>query len=178
MVQYRFLALGIRPFSAPVQILFKIISKISIALTTINNLLIIFYQNNTFKVLLSVFPFLLSVRWTPLARISTILLLRCISINMSDTEERDLDENVVSTPEPRPSTAQTSPSELIATTQAWAKVARSFIYVEVSSLVLMFSALGIWSDYYYSFKAYALSVAVISLGLCLLIQTGEFIRPG
>eukprot|EP00986_Skeletonema_menzelii_P010885 scaffold5454_cov135-Skeletonema_menzelii.AAC.3 len=93
---------------------------------------------------------------------------------MSSDEEED--EVVVSTPEPRPS-AQTSPSEIVATTTEWAKVARAFIYVEVASLVLMFSTLGVWNkgDPY---KAYALSVSVISLGLCLIIQTGEFVRPG
>ena len=93
---------------------------------------------------------------------------------MSSDEE---DEGVmVSTPEPRPS-AQTSPSEIVATTTAWASVARSFIYVEVASLVLMFSTLGVWNtgDPY---KAYALSVSVISLALCLIIQTGEFVQPG
>jgi hypothetical protein len=37
------------PCSAPVQILFKIISKISIALTTINNLLIIFIRTILLK---------------------------------------------------------------------------------------------------------------------------------
>lgn len=93
-------------------------------------------------------------------------------MSIDDEEE----EVVISTPEPRPS-AQTSPSEIVATTQAWAKVARAFIYVEVASLVLMFSTLGVWdgSD---SYKAYSLSVAVISLALCLIIQTGEFVSPG
>ena len=93
---------------------------------------------------------------------------------MSSDED---DEGVmVSTSEPRPS-AQTSPSEIVAATTAWARVARSFIYVEVASLVLMFSTLGVWSrgD---PFKAYALSVSVISLALCLIIQTGEFVQPG
>jgi len=86
------------------------------------------------------------------------------------------DEAVVSTPEPRPS-AQTSPSEIVATTQAWAKVARAFIYVEVSSLVLLFATLGVWNSAD-PYKAYSLSVAVISLALCLIIQTGEFVQPG
>lgn len=86
------------------------------------------------------------------------------------------DEDVVSTPEPRPS-AQTSPSEIMETTQAWAKVARAFIYVEVASLVLMFATLGVWNSAD-PYTAYSLSVAVISLGLCLIIQTGEFLQPG
>ena len=91
---------------------------------------------------------------------------------MSDNE----DEAVVSTPEPRPA-VQTSPSEIIAGTRTWAKVAMAFSYVEVASLVLMFSTLGVWngSDPY---VAYSLSVSVISLALCLIIQTGEFFQPG
>jgi hypothetical protein len=93
---------------------------------------------------------------------------------MSNDDEEE--EVVVSTLEPRP-TAQTSPSEIVATTKAWAKVARAFIYVEVASLVLTFSTLGVW-DSADPYKAYSLSVAVISLALCLVIQTGEFVKPG
>ena len=92
------------------------------------------------------------------------------------SSDDEVEEVVVSTPEPRPS-AQTSPSEIMATTQAWAKVARAFIYVEVASLVLMFSTLGVWNGSN-SYVAYSLSVAVISLALCLIIQTGEFVSPG
>eukprot|EP00984_Skeletonema_dohrnii_P032607 scaffold26999_cov103-Skeletonema_dohrnii-CCMP3373.AAC.2 len=97
-----------------------------------------------------------------------------MSSNQGSDDE--VEEVVVSTPEPRPS-AQTSPSEIMATTQAWAKVARAFVYVEVASLVLLFSTLGVWTSGD-SYKAYSLSVAVISLGLCLIIQTGEFVQPG
>ena len=101
------------------------------------------------------------------------LLLSSKNKRMSDDAH---DEDVVSTPEPRPS-AQTSPSEIMETTQAWAKVARAFIYVEVASLVLMFATLGVWNSAD-PYTAYSLSVAVISLGLCLIIQTGEFLQPG
>ena len=92
---------------------------------------------------------------------------------MSDDEVNE----VVSTPEPTRPSAQTSPSEIIANTQEWAKVARAFVYVEVASLVLMFSTLGVWNSAD-PLTAYSLSVAVISLGLCLIIQTGEFVQKG
>mmetsp|Transcript_52073 Transcript_52073/g.110668 ORF Transcript_52073/g.110668 Transcript_52073/m.110668 type:complete len:273 (+) Transcript_52073:99-917(+) len=73
--------------------------------------------------------------------------------------------------------AQTSPAEIIEATKAWSQVAKSFMYVEVSSLVLMFSCIGVWIEGYPEL-AYALSVSVISLAACLIIQTGEFFRPG
>lgn len=72
---------------------------------------------------------------------------------------------------------QTTPSEIIEQTKAWSAVAKSFIYVEVSSLILMFSCIGVWSKGW-ALLAYALSVSVISLVACLAIQTGEYVRPG
>jgi len=42
----------------------------------------------------------------------------------------------------------------------------------------MFSCIGIWKQFYSPELAYALSVSVISLAACLIIQTGEFMRPG
>ena len=72
---------------------------------------------------------------------------------------------------------QTSPSEIIRTTKEWSNVAKSFMYVEVASLVLMFSCIGVWVSGV-SLLAYALSVSVISLMMCLIIQTGEFVKPG
>lgn len=73
---------------------------------------------------------------------------------------------------------QTSPAEIIAATKAWSQVAKSFMFVEVSSLVLMFSCIGVWGPGHSSELAYALSVSVISLAACLAIQTGEFLKPG
>ena len=73
-------------------------------------------------------------------------------------------------------TTQTSPSEIVEGAKAWSQVAKSFLYVEVSSLVLLFACIGIWNGY--SYTAYALSVACVSLLACLIIQTGEFIKPG
>lgn len=70
----------------------------------------------------------------------------------------------------------TSPAEIVEATKAWSQVAKSFMYVEVSSLVLMFACIGAWGGT--SLEAYAISVAVISLLACLIIQTGEFMKPG
>lgn len=93
---------------------------------------------------------------------------------MSSSDEEEMP------PRPAPATptgAQTSPAEIVEATKAWSQVAKSFMYVEVSSLVLMFASIGVWrSDY--PELAYALSVSVISLAACLAIQTGEFMRPG
>lgn len=65
---------------------------------------------------------------------------------------------------------------IIVATKAWSDVAKSFLYVEVSSVVLIFSCIGIWtsSDPYI---AYALSVAIVSLLACIAMQVGEFVKP-
>ena len=72
-------------------------------------------------------------------------------------------------------TTLTSSSEIITEAKAWSNVAKSFIFVEVSSLVLMFSCIGIWTSNS-PYLSYALSVSVVSLGLCLIIQTYEFVK--
>ena len=72
--------------------------------------------------------------------------------------------------------AQTSPAEIVVNVKVWTQIAKSFLYVEVSSLVLMFACIGIWSKS--SYVSYALSVAVVSLLACLIMQTGEFVKPG
>ncbi len=69
-------------------------------------------------------------------------------------------------------TAQTSPAEIVVNVKVWTHIAKSFLYVEVSSLVLMFACIGIWSKSSYVY--YALSVAVISLLVCFIMQTGEY----
>lgn len=91
----------------------------------------------------------------------------------------DSDESVDISPKPAATTLthQTSPSEIIGGAKAWSQVAKSFLYVEVASLVLMFSCIGVWTKGYPEL-AYALSVSVISLAACLIIQTGEFVKPG
>lgn len=93
---------------------------------------------------------------------------------MSDDSD---DEIELSAPRQVGETAQTSPAEIIQQTKAWSAVAKSFMYVEVASLVLMFSCIGVWSKGW-ALLAYALSVSVISLVACLAIQTGEFVKPG
>jgi hypothetical protein len=73
-------------------------------------------------------------------------------------------------------TAQTSPAEIVVNLKVWTQIAKSFLYVEVSSLVLMFACIGIWSKSSYVY--YALSVAVVSLLACFIMQTGEYVKPG
>mmetsp|Transcript_24627 Transcript_24627/g.53105 ORF Transcript_24627/g.53105 Transcript_24627/m.53105 type:complete len:269 (-) Transcript_24627:304-1110(-) len=87
------------------------------------------------------------------------------------------DDESAERPPPPPTTAQTSPGEIIEGAKAWSQVAKSFLYVEVASLVLMFACIGIWTSSFPEL-AYALSVSVISLATCLIIQTGEFVKPG
>lgn len=72
--------------------------------------------------------------------------------------------------------AQTSPTEVVVNVKAWTQIAKSFLFVEVSSLVLMFACIGIW--YKSALVSYAISVAVVSLLACLILQTGEFVKPG
>lgn len=81
------------------------------------------------------------------------------------------------TPPAATTTTQTSPGEIIEGAKAWSQVAKSFLYVEVASLVLMFACIGVWVKGYPEL-AYALSVSVISLMTCLIIQTGEYVKPG
>jgi len=71
---------------------------------------------------------------------------------------------------------QTTTSELAAGMSRWLEAAHSFFYVELASLILLFACIGDW----YSTKLYkyALSVACVSLLLCLILQTAEFLLPG
>lgn len=91
------------------------------------------------------------------------------------------DDESAESPKPAATTAlathQTSPAEIIDGAKAWSQVARSFLFVEVASLVLMFACIGIWRDNYPELS-YAISVSVVSLATCLIIQTGEFVKPG
>ena len=75
-----------------------------------------------------------------------------------------------------PNSSSSDDEILIVATKAWSEVAKSFLYVEVSSVVLIFSCIGVWSsgDPY---LAYALSVAIISLLACIAMQVGEFVKP-
>lgn len=87
----------------------------------------------------------------------------------------DSDSRAEASPSHQP---QTSPTEIVEATKAWSQIAKSFMYVEVSSLVLMFACIGVWKSSSGSLLSYALSVSVISLAACLIIQTGEFVKPG
>lgn len=94
--------------------------------------------------------------------------------NMSD----DSDDGTTPASAGAANTGQTSPSEIVEATKQWSQVAKSFLFVEVSSLVLMFACIGVWSIMKGSLLSYALSVSVVSLAACLIIQTGEFVKPG
>mmetsp|Transcript_24852 Transcript_24852/g.48166 ORF Transcript_24852/g.48166 Transcript_24852/m.48166 type:complete len:278 (-) Transcript_24852:232-1065(-) len=75
----------------------------------------------------------------------------------------------------------TTPEEVVEGTKKFMNIAKSFIFVEISSLVLMFSSIAAWQDKnspFFSWVAYSLSVSVISLAACLFIQIGEFAKPG
>lgn len=89
---------------------------------------------------------------------------------MSDNEEDEV--RVVR----RTSSPQTTTSELAAGLSRWMEASHSFFYVELGSLVLLFACIADWfNSVWYK---YAVSVAAISLIICLILQTAEFILPG
>jgi len=71
---------------------------------------------------------------------------------------------------------QTSPAELTQGCSRWLKASYSFLYVEVSSLVLLFACIALWSPT--PWMKYAISVASVSFGICIILQTMEFLQPG
>jgi len=71
---------------------------------------------------------------------------------------------------------QTSTSELSDGLARWVAGSHSFAYVELASLVLLLACVAEWHSTV-AFK-YALSVACVSLLVCLVLQTGEFLIPG
>ena len=71
---------------------------------------------------------------------------------------------------------QTTTSELAAGMSRWLEAAHSFFYVELASLILLFACIGVWDST--KLHKYALSVACVSLLLCLILQTAEFLLPG
>lgn len=75
-----------------------------------------------------------------------------------------------------PPAAQVQAAQMVAGVKTWVEVSNAFMYVEIASLVLLFSCVAEWVKS--SLMQYALSVACISLGMCLIIQTAEFVRPG
>jgi hypothetical protein len=71
---------------------------------------------------------------------------------------------------------QTSTSELAAGISRWIEASSSFFYVELASLVLIFACVADWFPT--TWHKYALSVACVSLLICLILQTAEFLIPG
>ncbi|KAL7493271.1 hypothetical protein ACHAWT_003887 [Skeletonema menzelii] len=71
---------------------------------------------------------------------------------------------------------QTSPAELTEGCFHWMKASHSFLYVQISSLILLFACIALWSPT--PWMKYAVSVASISFGICLILQTMEFLKPG
>lgn len=71
---------------------------------------------------------------------------------------------------------QTSTTELAAGLSRWMEASKSFFYVELASLVLLFACIADWFPTVW--HKYALSVACVSLLLCLILQTGECLIPG
>mmetsp|Transcript_26815 Transcript_26815/g.42051 ORF Transcript_26815/g.42051 Transcript_26815/m.42051 type:complete len:287 (+) Transcript_26815:255-1115(+) len=76
---------------------------------------------------------------------------------------------------------QTSPAELTQGCVRWLKASSSFLYVELSSLVLLFACVALLQKlqwYSTAWIKYAISVASVSFGICLILQTMEFLKPG
>ena len=71
---------------------------------------------------------------------------------------------------------QTTTSELAAGISRWIEASYSFFYVELASLILMFACIADWFPTVW--HKYALSVACVSLLMCLILQTAEFLIPG
>ncbi|KAL7521918.1 hypothetical protein ACHAWX_006610, partial [Stephanocyclus meneghinianus] len=71
---------------------------------------------------------------------------------------------------------QSNPDELADGISRWIEASTSFFYVEIFSLVLVFACWAQWSPWVYT--KYALSVGAVSLGICVVLQTLEFLFPG
>ena len=95
----------------------------------------------------------------------------------SDASGLDVsDSDQSSSPSSRNGEPQTSPAELTEGCSRWLKASCSFVYVEVSSLLVLFACIALWSPT--ALFKYAISVASISFGICLILQTMEFLSPG
>jgi hypothetical protein len=77
---------------------------------------------------------------------------------------------------PQSGPPQSNPDELAEGLSRWIAASTSFFYVEIFSLVLVFSCWANWSTWV--FMKYALSVGAVSLGICIIMQTLEFMFPG
>lgn len=102
-----------------------------------------------------------------------------VDLNEEDPVE---DKPVENKPAPASPTAGTggltTPTEVVAASKAWFAEAKGFAYVELSSLVLMFSCIPEFQKGTTGTLIYAIIVAVFSLAACLGIQTGEYMKPG
>jgi hypothetical protein len=77
---------------------------------------------------------------------------------------------------PQSGPPQSNPDELADGFSRWIEASTSFFYVEIFSLVLVFSCWAHWANSAY--MKYALSVGAVSLGICIILQTTEFMFPG
>ncbi|EED93862.1 predicted protein [Thalassiosira pseudonana CCMP1335] len=89
---------------------------------------------------------------------------------------REKSRHIVAIRDPQSGPPQSSTGELAEGISRWIEAASSFFYVEIASVVLLFSCIANWFPWVY--MKYALSVACVSLGICLILQTAEFLVPG
>lgn len=84
------------------------------------------------------------------------------------------EDRIIERPQSGP--PQSNPDELAEGLSRWIAASTSFFYVEIFSLVLVFACWADWSNW--SYMKYALSVGAVSLGICVILQTAEFVSPG
>lgn len=84
------------------------------------------------------------------------------------------EHHVIERPQSGP--PQSNPDELAEGISRWIEASASFFYVEIFSLVLVFACWARWVDWKY--MKYAVSVGAVSLGICIILQTAEFMFPG
>ena len=71
---------------------------------------------------------------------------------------------------------QTSTSEIASGISRWLEASSPFLYVELASCILLIACVSDW--YSTTWYKYALSVSLVSLIMCLILQTTEFVVPG
>eukprot|EP00956_Cyclotella_meneghiniana_P002208 scaffold2482_cov50-Cyclotella_meneghiniana.AAC.4 len=103
-----------------------------------------------------------------------------VEVDLNDEEDPVDDKPVDDKPAPSSPTAGglTTPTEVVAASKAWFAEAKGFAYVELCSLVLMFSCIADFQNGTNGLLIYAIIVAVFSLAACLGIQTAEYMKPG
>ena len=98
-----------------------------------------------------------------------------VEVDLNDEEDPVDDKPAPSSPT---TGGLTTPTEVVAASKAWFAEAKGFAYVELCSLVLMFSCIAEFQKGSNGLLVYALIVAVFSLAACLGIQTAEYMKPG